>query len=287
MMRVCHLNTCPVGVASQDPELRRRFDGKPEHVVNYLFMVAEEVREILAELGVASIGRADRPGRRDRAGRGARPLEVARRRPHRTSSPTWPSRTSSRATTRRACPSARTSTRSAWPRRPARRSAPASGIDDRAQHREHAPGDRRRRLARGGDRPRARRPARRHDPTPASTARRARAWAPGSPRASRSTCAARRTTTSARGSPAGVLSIRPPEAATYAPEENVIIGNVALYGATGGRAFFRGRAGERFARPQLGREGGRRGRRRPRLRVHDRRLRRRDRPHRATTSPPG
>ncbi|MEJ7876289.1 MAG: glutamate synthase large subunit, partial [Solirubrobacterales bacterium] len=56
MMRVCHLNTCPVGVATQDPELRKRFTGKPEHVVNYLYMVAEEVREILAELGAHSLG---------------------------------------------------------------------------------------------------------------------------------------------------------------------------------------------------------------------------------------
>ena len=48
MMRVCHLNTCPVGVATQDPELRERFEGQPEHVVNYLFMVAEEARRIMA-----------------------------------------------------------------------------------------------------------------------------------------------------------------------------------------------------------------------------------------------
>ncbi|MCL2524727.1 MAG: glutamate synthase large subunit [Betaproteobacteria bacterium] len=63
MMRKCHLNTCPVGVATQDPELRRRFTGQPEHVVNYFFFVAEEVREIMAELGVRRfddlIGRAD------------------------------------------------------------------------------------------------------------------------------------------------------------------------------------------------------------------------------------
>ena len=44
MMRVCHLNTCPVGIATQDPVLRERFEGQPEHVVNYLFMVAEEAR---------------------------------------------------------------------------------------------------------------------------------------------------------------------------------------------------------------------------------------------------
>ena len=51
MMRKCHLNTCPVGVATQDPELRRRFTGEPEHVINYFFFVAEEVRELMAYLG--------------------------------------------------------------------------------------------------------------------------------------------------------------------------------------------------------------------------------------------
>jgi glutamate synthase (NADPH/NADH) large chain len=51
MMRKCHLNTCPVGVATQDPVLRKRFKGQPEHVINYFFFVAEEVRELMAELG--------------------------------------------------------------------------------------------------------------------------------------------------------------------------------------------------------------------------------------------
>jgi glutamate synthase (NADPH) large chain len=55
MMRKCHLNTCPVGIATQDPELRKKFAGKPEHVINYLFMVAEEAREIMAELGFRTI----------------------------------------------------------------------------------------------------------------------------------------------------------------------------------------------------------------------------------------
>lgn len=63
MMRKCHLNTCPVGVATQDPVLRARFSGQPEHVVNYFFFVAEEVRELMAQLGIRKfedlIGRAD------------------------------------------------------------------------------------------------------------------------------------------------------------------------------------------------------------------------------------
>ncbi len=63
MMRKCHLNTCPVGVATQDPALRKRFTGQPEHVVNYFFFVAEEVRELMSSLGIRKfndlIGRAD------------------------------------------------------------------------------------------------------------------------------------------------------------------------------------------------------------------------------------
>jgi glutamate synthase domain-containing protein 2/glutamate synthase domain-containing protein 1/glutamate synthase domain-containing protein 3 len=52
MMRVCHLNTCPVGIATQDPELRKKFAGKPEHVINFMFFVAEEVRRYMAEMGI-------------------------------------------------------------------------------------------------------------------------------------------------------------------------------------------------------------------------------------------
>jgi len=63
MMRKCHLNTCPVGVATQDPVLRAKFTGKPEHVVNYFFFIAEEVRQIMAQLGISKfddlVGRAD------------------------------------------------------------------------------------------------------------------------------------------------------------------------------------------------------------------------------------
>jgi glutamate synthase domain-containing protein 2/glutamate synthase domain-containing protein 1/glutamate synthase domain-containing protein 3 len=69
MMRACHLNTCPVGIATQDPELRKRFKGTPEHVVNFFFFVAEEVREILASLGLRTldeaIGRVDLLGGED------------------------------------------------------------------------------------------------------------------------------------------------------------------------------------------------------------------------------
>jgi glutamate synthase (NADPH/NADH) large chain len=64
MMRKCHLNTCPVGVATQDPELRKRFTGQPEHVVNYFFFVAEELRKIMSKLGVATV--SEMTGQMDR-----------------------------------------------------------------------------------------------------------------------------------------------------------------------------------------------------------------------------
>ncbi|KQC33317.1 glutamate synthase [Nonlabens sp. YIK11] len=67
MMRVCHLNTCPVGIATQNPELRKKFKGKPEHVVNYMYFIAQELREIMAQLGfrtvdemVGQVGKLDR-----------------------------------------------------------------------------------------------------------------------------------------------------------------------------------------------------------------------------------
>lgn len=63
MMRVCNLDTCPVGIATQNPELRKRFRGKPEYVVNFMKFVAQELREIMAKLGVHNldelVGRSD------------------------------------------------------------------------------------------------------------------------------------------------------------------------------------------------------------------------------------
>ncbi len=63
MMRACHLNTCPVGIATQDPELRKRFQGQPEHVVNFFFFVAEEARQVMRRLGIRRyedlVGRVD------------------------------------------------------------------------------------------------------------------------------------------------------------------------------------------------------------------------------------
>ena len=75
MMRKCHLNTCPVGIATQDPVLRKKFTGQPEHIVNYFFFVAEEVRQIMAKLGFRTIN--EMVGRVDKleSAQGRRPLE--------------------------------------------------------------------------------------------------------------------------------------------------------------------------------------------------------------------
>ena len=75
-MRVCHLDTCPVGVATQNPELRKRFTGKPEFVVNFFEFIAEEVRELLAALGFRTLGRGHRPRRGAR--HAARPSTTGR-----------------------------------------------------------------------------------------------------------------------------------------------------------------------------------------------------------------
>ncbi len=77
MMRVCHLDTCPVGVATQNPVLRERYSGKAEYVVNFFEYIAEEVRELLAELGLPHARGGDRSRRRARLDRGGEPLEGA------------------------------------------------------------------------------------------------------------------------------------------------------------------------------------------------------------------
>ena len=94
MLRKCHLNTCSVGIATQDPELRERFAGQPEHVINFFFFIAEELREIMAELGFRTVnemvGRVDMldGAQGDRALEGARPRLSAAPATGRTCRPT-------------------------------------------------------------------------------------------------------------------------------------------------------------------------------------------------------
>ena len=248
MMRVCHLNTCPVGVATQDPELRRRFEGQPEHVVNYLFMVAEEARRIMAQLGVRSI--AELIGRTDllmpdeavdhwkARGIDLRPLLHLP-----DDCPRTPRATASGA------PSPCSTTRSTWTCSSARGEAIEEGrpvrLERRIENKNRAVGG----LLSGEI---ARRYGEQglpdgHDRGRASRARPGRASAPGWRAASRSCWTATPTTTPARGCRAARWWCARPAAATFRAEENAIVGNTVLYGATSGKAFFRGLAGERFA----------------------------------------
>ena len=97
MMRACHLNTCPVGIATQDPELRKRFKGQPEHVVNFFFFVAEEARRDHAPARHPPLRGSRRPRRPARGRRGDRALEGAAAWTSRTCSPPRPSPTTLRA----------------------------------------------------------------------------------------------------------------------------------------------------------------------------------------------
>ena len=137
MMRKCHLNTCPVGVATQDPVLRKKFAGKPEHVVNYLFMVAEDARQDHGRARLPHDRRNGRPRRLPGNQRRDPALEGRRPRPHRAAHADREAarRTSARTargrrTTASSCRSTARSC-STWPSRrskTARRSAPSSTI---------------------------------------------------------------------------------------------------------------------------------------------------------------
>jgi glutamate synthase domain-containing protein 2/glutamate synthase domain-containing protein 1/glutamate synthase domain-containing protein 3 len=247
MMRVCHLNTCPVGVATQDPELRRRFRGTPENVVNYLMFIAEEVREIMASLGVRRfhhmIGRADL-------------LEMDEAIDH------WKARGVD-LTMILSTPDVPASA----PRHRTRPQVPV--LDDALDWelvRKCAPALERGEPVRLGPVPVrnvnravggilsgeiARRRGVAGLPENAieisfsgSAGQSFGAWlAPGV------TLLLRGETNdyTGKGLSGGIVTVRPPESALFRAEENMIVGNTVLYGATAGRAFFRGLAGERFA----------------------------------------
>ncbi len=231
MMRACHLNTCPVGVATQDPVLRARFQGKPEHVIEYFFHVAEDVREIMASLGVRRfeelVGRVDllEP---DRAlehwqRRGIDLTNLLRR-------PDVPEGTPLRRTEQQASPLADALD---W------RLIEAGGgrFDVRNVNRTVGGLLSHHITSRGLD-------GEWRFELHGSAGQSFGAWlAPGV----ELTLFGDANDYAGKGLSGGVLAVRPPEDAAFAAEENVIVGNTVLYGATAGRAFFRGLAGERFA----------------------------------------
>jgi glutamate synthase (NADPH/NADH) large chain len=240
MMRVCHLNTCPVGIATQDPELRRRFTGTPDHVMRYFLFVAEQVRELMASLGVASIdelvARSDLLRASERADR----LDL---------SPLLAPALGREGAARR------------------RREPQQHGLEGAIDHGLIEAAE----PALAGDRPVVIR--RRVTNTDRSVG----AMLAGEVvrRAGREGLAADSVTVLAEGIggqsfgaflPHGVtlqltgwcndyagkglsggrLVVRPPGAPDGRVGPDVVVGNTVLYGATGGRAFFRGYAGERF-----------------------------------------
>jgi glutamate synthase domain-containing protein 2/glutamate synthase domain-containing protein 1/glutamate synthase domain-containing protein 3 len=247
MMRVCHLNTCPVGVATQDPELRRRFAGQPDHVVDYLFMVAEEAREIMASLGLRSLDEAightellePDPGVDHWKGRSVDlsallvvPEEAADGRPrHRTRPPDPVLEGAVGHELIDAC-------------------LPAIERDEPVSLRRPIENEHR---AVGGLLSSAITRARGPEGLPEGTVdieldgsagQSFGAWlAPGVTL----TLNGDANDYVGKGLSGGTVIVRPGPGATFVASKNVIVGNTVLYGATSGRAFFNGLAGERFA----------------------------------------
>ena len=245
MMRACHLNTCPVGIATQDPELRKRFAGEPEHVVNFFFFVAEEVRALMAQLGVRRfddlIGHSELLEADDAIAYWKdRGVDLT----HILAKPDVPEDT------------------------PLRRMQPqdsplVAALDwtlieaarDAIDHRRAVTGEftvRNVDRTVGGLLSSAVTEVHGADGLAPETIRYTLRGSAGqsfgawlAPGVELSLIGDANDYTG-KGLSGGVLSVRPPEASTFAAEENVIVGNTVLYGATSGRAFFRGLAGERF-----------------------------------------
>ncbi|MBV9281720.1 MAG: glutamate synthase large subunit, partial [Chloroflexi bacterium] len=262
MMRACHLNTCPVGIATQNPELRKKFAGKPEHVINYFFFLAEEVRELMASLGFRRfeemVGRADRLRLRRADGHPkARGLDLSALLA-RTGDSSAASGCSSAAS---GCgPLHQVELQDhALDRSPdnglIRRCGGA--LDDRRPVQLGSPDEPLpiRNVDRCVGTMLSGQIVRRYGPQglPEDTIRLTfrgtagqsfGAWAAGG-----LTLVLQGETNdyAGKGLSGGTLVVAPPPGAGYEPERSVVVGNVALYGATGGEAYVRGIAGERFA----------------------------------------
>jgi glutamate synthase (NADPH) large chain len=247
MMRVCHLNTCPVGIATQDPELRKRFSGKPEFVVNFFRFIAEEVRQYMATLGFRTmdemIGRVDRlhvrPAVEHWKARGldlstilyepVMPPDVARRCV--TTQDHGLARSLDATTLIPACRDA------IEHGKPVELSMPIRNVNRTVGTTLGYEITRRW----GGD------------GLPDDTIQIRFSGAAGQsfgafvPRGVTLTLEGDANDYWGKGLSGGRLVVFPPRQAAFVPEQNIVIGNVALYGATGGEAFVRGVAGERFA----------------------------------------
>jgi glutamate synthase (NADPH/NADH) large chain len=246
MMRKCHLNTCPVGIATQDPVLRAKFTGKPEHVIRFMFYVAEEVRTLMASLGFRTmnemVGRADKL--RTRTGSAnwkaerldfSDVLHVAEPRPGVGLFKCIPQDHGlEKALDNKLlelCEPALAR------REPVSHSLPIKNVDRTVG--AMLAGEVARRYGRHG--------------LPPGTIE---LKFQGSAGQSFGAFITNGITLElegdgndyvGKGMAGGTIAVRAPDSATFRAEENILIGNVALYGATSGKAFFAGRAGERFS----------------------------------------
>ncbi len=246
MMRKCHLNTCPVGIATQNPVLRERFTGMPEHVVNYLFMVAEEAREIMASLGFKTmdemIGRVDALETNDAIkhwkadGLDLTPILSPAEKPH----PDVEVRQTIAQDH---------GLEFALDNKLIELSKPALENGDKVEI--ELPIEN---INRTVGTTLSHRIAQKYglDLLPEDTIK---VRLSGSAGQSFGAWLAKGVTLDlegdandyvGKGLSGGKIAIYPPKQSTFVPEENILIGNVCLYGATGGEAFFRGRAAERF-----------------------------------------
>ncbi len=275
MMRKCHLNTCPVGVATQDPVLRRKFSGRPEHVVNYFFFVAEEARQIMAQLGIRKfddlIGRTDLlDTRKGVAHWKAKGLDFSRvfHRPQ----------VAADVARRHVEPQDHGLGR-ALDLRLIEKCRPAIERGEKVQLIEAVRNGNRSVGAMLSGELIRQRPEGLPDQTVFIQMEGTGGQSFGAFLANGITLylIGDANDYTGKGLSGGRVVVRPSIDFRGDATKNTIVGNTVLYGATGGEAFFRGVAGERFARAPVGCERGGRRHRRPRLRVHDRRHRRRAR----------
>jgi glutamate synthase (NADPH/NADH) large chain len=246
MMRVCHLNTCPVGVATQDPELRKQFTGKPEFVENFFRYIAQEVRELMAQLGFRTVD--EMVGRVDR-------LDVKPAVDHWKAagidlSPVLHQPFATGTAPRRRLKPQDHGLEAALDHLLIARAERALDLQERVELRLPI-----RNVHRAVGTMLGYRVTKRYgakglpDDTIAIhfTGSAGQSFGAFVPPGITLTLEGDSNDYWGKGLSGGKLAVFPPRDATYAPEENIIIGNVALYGATSGEAYVRGVAGERFA----------------------------------------
>ncbi len=245
LMRKCHLNTCPVGIATQNPELRKKFEGKPEHVIRFMFYVAEEAREVMAKLGFRTV--TEMVGRVDR-------LKT------RNVSDHW--KTSRLDFSKVLMPASAAPGVSVF-----KSQEQDHGIDvafDRELIEKCSPAIEQRtpvalklsvrNIHRTVGTMLAGEITRKHGPAglPEGTVRVSFEGTAGQSfgafmvRGMDFTLSGDANDYVGKAMSGGRLAIHPPKGSTYAADQSTLVGNTVLYGATGGRAFFNGTAGERF-----------------------------------------